>query len=155
AQAPGVVASLNVTTGAASQVSVAVGAGNTGAAGQLIGEAATGQVIVGGVTSCTTTVWLHEAELPLQPVAVQVRVMLYVSAQAPGVVASLNVTTGAASQVSVAVGAGNTGAAGQLIGEAATGQVIVGGVTSCTTTVWLHEAELPLQSVAVQVRVML
>ncbi len=39
------------------------------------------------------------------------------------------------------------------MGEVTAGQVMVGGVVSITCTVWLQEAELPLQSVAVQVRV--
>ena len=70
-------------------------------------------------------------------------------------VTSTNVVTGAGSQVSLAVGGGNTGVAGHWIGEGATGHVITGGVVSITTTVWLHDAELPLQSVTVQVRVRL
>jgi len=57
--------------------------------------------------------------------------------------------------VSLTVGAGNTGVFGHWIGETAAGQVIVGGVVSMTTTVWLQLAELLLQSVAVQVRVTL
>ena len=68
---------------------------------------------------------------------------------------STNVVTGAGSQLSVHVGGGKTGAAGHWIGEGAGGQVIVGGVVSITATVWLQLAELPLQSVAVQVRVTL
>ena len=51
------------------------------------------------------------------------------------------------------VGGGKTGVAGHWIGEVETGQVITGGVVSITTTVWLQLAELPLQSVHVQVRV--
>ena len=70
-------------------------------------------------------------------------------------VTSLNVTVGLGSQVSLAEGGGNTGLAGHWIGLTATGQVMVGGVVSITFTVWLHEAVLPLQSVAVQVRVTL
>ena len=70
-------------------------------------------------------------------------------------VTSLKVTVGLASQVSVAVGAGKTGVAGHWIGETAAGQVMVGGVVSCTTTVWLQVAVLPQWSVAVQVRVTL
>ncbi len=67
----------------------------------------------------------------------------------------MKVTAGAGSHVSLAVGGGNTGAFGHWIGEGAAGQAMVGGVVSITSTVWLHEAELPLQSVAVQVRVTL
>ena len=57
--------------------------------------------------------------------------------------------------MSLTVGAGKTGVLGHWIGETAVGQVIVGGVVSMTTTVWLQVAELLLQSVAVQVRVTL
>ena len=68
---------------------------------------------------------------------------------------SLEVTLGFGSQVSLTIGAGNTGTFGHWMGETAVGQVIVGGVVSMTTTVWLQVAELLLQSVAVQVRVTL
>ena len=51
------------------------------------------------------------------------------------------------------VGGGKTGVAGHWIGETAAGQVIVGGVVSCTTIVRLHVALLPQSSRAVQVRV--
>ena len=68
---------------------------------------------------------------------------------------SLEVTFGLGSQVSLTVGAGKTGAFGHWIGETTAGQVMVGGVVSMTTTVWLQLAELLLQSVAVQVRVTL
>ena len=153
-QAPGAKASVKVTTGLGSQTSVAVGAGNTGVAGHWIGEVVAGQVIVGGVVSMTTTVWLQLALLPEQSVAVHVRVLLYVPGQDPGVVTSTNVTTGAGSHVSVAAGGGNTGVAGHWIGEGAAGQTITGGVVSITATVWEQLAELPLQSVHVQVRVL-
>ena len=52
------------------------------------------------------------------------------------------------------VGGGNTGMAGHWMGEVATGQVMTGGVVSITVTVWEQLAELPLQSVHVQVRVL-
>jgi len=71
------------------------------------------------------------------------------------VTTSLEVTLGLGSQVSLTVGAGKIGVFGHWIGETADGQVIVGGVVSMTTTVWLQLAELLLQSVAVQVRVTL
>ena len=59
------------------------------------------------------------------------------------------------SQASVAVGAVNTGVAGQLIGEVCVTQVIVGGVISCTSIVPLQVAVLPQPSVAVHVLVVL
>jgi len=93
--------------------------------------------------------------LLLQSVAVQVRVTLYVPGQLPAVTTSFEVTFGLGSQEAVTVGLGKTGVFGHWIGETAVGQVIVGGVVSMTTTVWLQVAELLLQSVAVQVRVTL
>ena len=67
---------------------------------------------------------------------------------------STNVVTGAGSQLSVHVGGGKTGVAGHwMMGEGA-GQVITGGVVSITATVCEQLAELPLQSVHVQVRVL-
>ena len=59
------------------------------------------------------------------------------------------------SQASVAVAAPKLGVAGQEIGEVTVGQVMVGGVTSCTTIVSLQVEVLPQLSLAVQVRVML
>jgi len=67
----------------------------------------------------------------------------------------LEVTLGLGSQVSLTAGLGKSGVFGHWIGETAVGQVIVGGVVSMTTTVWVQLAELLLQSVAVQVRVTL
>ena len=73
-------------------------------------------MIVGGVISCTTIVRLHVALLPQSSVAVHVLVVLYVPAHDPVEVISENVILTVASQASVAVGATNTGLAGQLIG---------------------------------------
>ena len=72
---------------------------------------------------------------------------------APGVVTSLNPTVGLRSQVSLAVAGGKLGLAGHSIGLTTAGQVMTGGVVSITATVWLQLDELPLQSVHVQVRV--
>ena len=99
-----------------SHASVAVGGTNTGVAGQAIGVVCVAHVIVGGVISWTTIVPLHVAVLPQSSVAVHVRVVLYVPVQVPGVEASTKVMVTVASQASVAVGALNTGIAGQLIG---------------------------------------
>ena len=69
---------------------------------------------------------------------------------------SEKVMTTVRSQASVAVGGVNTGVAGQAIGVVCeTAQVIVGGVTSCTTIVALQVDELRQSSVAVQVLVTL
>ena len=51
-----------------------------------------GQVMVGGVISCTPIVRLQVAELPQSSVAVHVLATLYVPAQVPGVVTSEKVT---------------------------------------------------------------
>ena len=69
-------------------------------------------------------------------------------------VESENVIDTLASQASVAVAKPKFGVAGQLIGEVTAGQVIVGGVTSRTTMVWLQIAVLPQSSVAIQFRVL-
>ena len=66
--------------------------------------------------SCTTIVPVHVAVFPQSSVAVQVRVVLYVPAQEPGVVASTKVIVTVASHASIAVGGVNTGSAGQLTG---------------------------------------
>src|SRR5205085_2408400 len=74
-----------------------------------------GQLIVGAVVSPTMMLWLTGAEtLPQASVAVQVRVTLYALPQS-WLVASLKLSTGARSQLSVAVGAVNTGVAGLSI----------------------------------------
>src|SRR5678816_2468419 len=152
---PGVLTSENVIETLGSQVSVAVGGVNTGNAGQLTGVVCITQVIVGGVISCTTIVLLQVAVFPQSSVAIQVRVVLYVFGQDPGVLTSENVMETLGSQVSVAVGAVNTGNAGQLTGVVCVTQVIVGGVLSCTTIVLLHVAVFPQSSVAVHVLVVL
>ena len=95
-----------------SHASVAVAGGNTGVAGQLIGETTVGHVITGGVLSITTIVLLHVAVLPQSSVAVHVLVVLYAPGQAPATVTSANVTVTEGSQASVAVAGGNTGVAG-------------------------------------------
>jgi hypothetical protein len=154
-QVPGVVTSVNVKATLGSHASVAVGGVNTGVAGQLIGEVCTTQVIVGGVTSCTTMVPLQVAVLPQSSVAVHVLVTLKLAEQVPGVVTSENVMLTLGSHASVAVGGVNTGVAGQLMGEVCATQVIVGGVTSWTTIVPLQVAVLPQSSVAVHVLVTL
>ena len=67
---------------------------------------------------------------PQSSVAVQVRVVLYVPAHAPGVLTSAKVTVTLRSQASDTVGGVNTGIAGQLIGVVCVAQVMVGGVMS-------------------------
>jgi hypothetical protein len=99
-----------------SQASVAVGGVNTGVAGQLIGVTCVTQVIVGGVTSCTTIVRLQVAVLPQSSVAVHVLATLYVFGHEPGVVTSEKVMVTLGSHASVAVGGVNAGIFGQSIG---------------------------------------
>ena len=91
---------------------------------------------------------------PHASVASHVLVVAYDPAHEPGVVASANVIATVASQASVAVGALNDGTDGQLIGVACSTQVIVGAVTSRTTTVPLQVEVFPQLSVADQTRVM-
>ena len=76
------------------------------------------------------TVPLHVELFPQSSVAIQVRVKLYVPAQEPGVVLSVNVITTSTSHSSVAEGAVNTGPDGQLIGVGCETHVIVGAVMS-------------------------
>jgi hypothetical protein len=154
-QVPDVVTSVKVKATLGSHASVAVGGVNTGVAGQLMGEVCATQVIVGGVTSCTTIVPLQVAVFPQSSVAVHVLVTLKLARQVPGVVTSVKVKATLGSHASVAVGGVNTGVAGQAIGDVCETQVIVGGVTSCTTMVPLQVAVLPQSSVAVQVLVTL
>ena len=127
---PCAVASANVIATVASHASVAVGAINTGVAGQSIGVFCVAQTNVGGVLSRTTIVLLQVAVFPQSSVAVHVRVTLYVPGHDPGVVASVNDIATVASQTSVAVGAVNTGTEGQLTGVAWAAHMMVGGVKS-------------------------
>ena len=150
---PGVVTSLKLIATEGSQASVAVAAANVGVAGQLMGDTTVGQVIAGGVISCTLMARLQVDVLPQSSVAVQVRVTVYSAGQSPGVVTSANVTATAVSHASVAVAAAKVGTAGQLIGDTTVGQVMAGGVISCTLMARLQVAVLPQSSVAVQVRV--
>ena len=149
------VASTNVIVTVASQASVTVGGANTGSAGQSTGDVCATQVIVGAVISCTTIVPVQVAVFPQSSVAVQVRVVLYVPAQEPGVVTSTKVIVTVASHASVAVGDANTGKAGQSTGDVCATHVIVGGIKSTTTMVPLQVAVFPQSSVAVHVRVVL
>ena len=73
---------------------------------------------------------LQVALLPQSSVAVHVLVMLYAPGHEPCVVTSEKVMLTVASQASVAVGAVNTGVAGQLIGVVCVTHVIVGDVIS-------------------------
>jgi len=105
----------------------------------------------GTVISC-----VQEAELPLQSVAVKVRVMTKGVGHTAPFEASLQVIAGGsqASEAIASLGL-HAGTVAPHANVTAAGQVIVGGVVSITSTVRLQEAVLPEQSVAVQVRVTL
>jgi hypothetical protein len=94
-----------------------------------------GQLMLGGVLSSTKMVWLQEAEFPQASVETQVRVVLYSCTQAPGaVVVDKTVIEGEASHKSLAIGIPKLGVAGHSR-VALLGQVIFGGVLSCTAIV--------------------
>ena len=134
AQAPGVVTSAKVITGAGSQLSVAVAvprvAGVIGSWQLMVTLA--GQVISGAVISCTVMVCTQVDTLLQLSVAVQVLVITKLPAHEPGVVTSAKVTTGEASQLSEAVAtpveAGTEGSSQLRVISA--GQVIAGAVIS-------------------------
>src|SRR6187455_1710978 len=153
--APGVVTTLKVIVTDASQASVAVAGPKVGIAGQsIVSFGITGQVITGGVVSCTKMVALQVDELPQESTAVHVLVTTYSAGHAPGVVTSVKVIVTDASQASVAVAKPKVGVNGQsMVSFGITGQVITGGVVSCTKMVALQVDELPQSSVAVQVLV--
>src|SRR5678809_895535 len=115
AQAPGVVASVNVIVGVP-QASVAVGEANEGTAGHSIVEGPGMVPKTGAVLSSIVITCVAVAVLPQASLAVNVLVTVDSLAQAPGVVASVNVTVGVP-QASVAVGEAKLGVAGPLIVE--------------------------------------
>src|SRR5574339_367159 len=102
---PAVITSELVTTGDASQLSVAVALPVPAivlSSSQLIVTSA-GQLIIGPVTSCTVIVWIQVDELLQLSVAVKVLVIVKLPGHEPAVITSELVTTGDASQLSVAV----------------------------------------------------
>jgi hypothetical protein len=111
------------------------------------------QVNTGGVLSTTEMLRLHVATFPQSSWAVQVRVMLYAPAQAPGSVRSIESRLGEASQLSITVTTPKSGTAGQLMVAVTVGQVMVGGVLSATEMTLLQVETFPQSSVADQVRV--
>ena len=125
-----------MTTSLPLHVSVAVGRSKSQVAPHSTIRSGT-QVIAGGVMSCTVMVWTHWLWLPQASVATQVRLMMKAPAQVPGVVSSLEVIVTLLSQASVAVAlplAATLVSAGQFKSRSA-GQVITGGVMSCTVMV--------------------
>src|SRR5688572_31415333 len=147
-----VVTSEKLITTAGSQLSLTVGAVNTGVAGHWMVASAPSPVKTGGVVSsivivCETGV----AALPAQSIAVQVLITVP-SPHASRVVTSEKLITTAGSQLSLTVGAVNDAVAGHSIVASAPSPVNTGGVVSsivmvCDTGV----AALPAQSIAVHV----
>src|SRR6185295_17785219 len=157
-QLPGVVTSeTSITDGFGSHKSLAVGAVNTGAAGQSIVASAPCPLMSGGVTSTTVIVCATtEDSLPQASTAFHVLVLVYVPVQLPGVVTSeTSITDGFGSHKSLAVGAVNTGEAGQSIVASAPCPLMSGGVTSTTVMVCATtEDSLPQASTAFHVLVL-
>jgi hypothetical protein len=163
-QAPPIVASVKVTVGSPSQLSVAAAMPNAVftagfvLAVHCIVMLAGQDVITGGVLSSMKMAWLQVLEFPQSSVARQVRVMVYSCGQAPPTVTSVKVMVGVPSQLSVAVAMpsavfteGFVLAVHWIVMLA--GQVIEGARLSSITISWLHALEFPHASVAVQVRV--
>jgi hypothetical protein len=149
------VTSAEVSVNALPQTSEAVATANTGVAGQLIVEGAGRVEITGAVISCTWITCVFVDKLPHASVAVHSLVTVYIPAQAPLVVISIDVNVNALPHASVAVATANTGVAGQLIVEAAGRAAITGAARSCTLIVWVAVETLLQASVAVHVLVTL
>src|SRR6187397_3108571 len=154
-QVPGVVTSAKVIITVASQASVAVAKPKVGVKGQsIVSFGITGQVIKGGVVSCTKMDALQVDEFPQSSVAVQVLVTVSSAGHVPGVVTSAKVIVTVASHASVAVAKPKVGVNGQsIVSFGITGQVMTGGVVSWTKIDALQVDEFPQSSVAVQVLV--
>src|SRR5258706_11823566 len=90
--------------------------------------------------------------LPQASVAVQVRVIEYRPAHAPGVLTSANSRCGFESQASLTEGVAKLGAAEQSMVLGSGSAANTGGVRSTTAMVWLAVLALPQPSVAVQDR---
>src|SRR4029079_18497131 len=151
AQAPGVVASVNVIVGVP-QASVAVGEANEGTAGHSIVEGPGMVPKTGAVLSSTVITCVAVAVLPQASLAVNVLVTVDSLAQAPGVVASVNVIVGVP-QASVAVGEANEGTAGHSIVEGPGMVPKTGAVLSSIVITCVAVAVLPQASLAVNVLV--
>ena len=101
-------ASVDVKVNALPQASVAVATANSGVAGQFIVDGAGNVPITGASVSITLIVCDAVDAFPQASVAVQVLVILYDPAQAPFVVASVDVKVNALPQASVAVATANS-----------------------------------------------
>src|SRR5688572_12323342 len=125
-----VVTSEKLITTAGSQLSLTVGAVNTGVAGHWMVASAPSPVKTGGVVSSIVIVWeTGVAALPAQSIAVQVLVTVP-SPHASRVVTSEKLITTAGSQLSLTVGAVNDAVAGHSMVASAPSPVNTGGVVS-------------------------
>ena len=102
---PPVVTSENVSVGVASQLSVAVAVPVVTGVVPVLHWMVTlgGHVICGGLLSMITMVCVQKLVLPQPSVADHVRVIVFKTGHAPGVLTSLKVIVGEATQLSVAV----------------------------------------------------
>jgi hypothetical protein len=117
---------IEVTLTDALQSSVAVAIPNKGTELHSNGLTGTGQVMTGGMLSCTSMVALHEAEFPHPSMAVHVRVKLYSPGQMPGKESVTVVITNTPVHGSVIVGVMKFGVCPHSIGLITPAQVIVG-----------------------------
>jgi hypothetical protein len=111
-------------------------------------------LITGGVVSSTFIVCEAVDVLPQASVAVHVLSIVYLQGQLPAVVTSLNVSSGAGSQLSDAVGVVHDVLAGHSMVVGAGRALITGGVVSSTFIICEAVDVLPQASVAVHVLVM-
>src|SRR3989442_15892992 len=102
-QAPGVTAAQMCTLGIGSQLSLTVGCLNTGVWPHSMVCGPPTPEITGLVVSVTVMVWLAVLVLPQASLAVPVRVMALAFGQAPGAVASAELSVGLESEVAVTV----------------------------------------------------
>src|SRR5688572_23462137 len=149
-----VVTSEKLITTAGSQLSLTVGAVKDAVAGHSMVASAPSPLKTGGVVSSIVMVWdTGVAALPAQSIAVQVLITVP-TPHASRVVTSEKLITTAGSQLSLTVGAVNTGVAGHWMVASAPSPVKTGGVVSSIVMVWeTGVAALPAQSIAVQVLV--
>ncbi len=132
------------------QLSEAV-TGGRGGSSQSTSRSSGTPSITGGPSSPTVMTWVSLTALPQLSVAVQVRVIIKVPAQAMLVVSWVRVTGTSPSQVSIAVtsAGGGTWSFSQSLSRSSGTPSRVGAVVSTTVTVRLTVVSLPQMSVAV------
>lgn len=155
-QSPPTDTSVKFTSGAGSQLSVAVAdpvfGGNVLAVHSMVTLG--GQEITGAVSSVTMITWTHVLLLPHPSDAVHVRVIVSNDGQSPERTTSVNSTNGFPVQLSVAVADPVAGGKVLSVHSIVTlaGQVMTGGTLSSTNMVCKQVLELPQSSEAIQVR---